>query len=181
MTALSERSGVAARALEFAILCASRSGEIRGATWAEIDLEGAVWTIPAERMKAGKQHRVPLSQRAVEAARTMLPLRPRREEEIADSLVFPGLRRRPLSDMTLAAILKRMEIEGATVHGFRSSFRDWAAEVSSAPFDVVEAALAHQIGNETTRAYLRGDLFQRRRDLMDEWANFILPMPRDEP
>lgn len=179
MTALADREGVAARALELLILCASRSGEIRGARWGEFDLDARVWTVPGERMKAGREHRVPLTDRAAEVVQTMLPLRPRRPEDQPGALVFPGLRHAQLSDMTLGAILKRMNIT-ATVHGFRSAFRDWAAECSSAPFDVIEQALAHQIGDATVRAYLRSDLFDRRRVLMEQWAGFVMAPPDAE-
>ncbi len=177
MTALADREGVAARALELLILCASRSGEIRGARWCEFDLDARVWTIPGERMKSGREHRVPLTDRAVEVVATMLPLRPRRPDDQPQALVFPGLRHAQLSDMTLGAVLKRMGV-AATVHGFRSAFRDWAAECSSAPFDVIEMALAHQVGDQTVRAYLRSDLFDRRRVLMEQWTAYVTA-PRD--
>lgn len=173
MAALSDREGVAARAVEFTILTAARSGEVRGAVWGEVDLEARIWTIPAEKMKADRPHRVPLSAPAVSAVKTMLPLRPRRPEDVPGALVFPGLRKRPMSDMTLGAVLKRMKVEGATVHGFRSSFRDWAGEATDAPFEVAEMALAQAVGDATVQAYLRADLFERRRKLMDGWARFL--------
>ncbi|AGT09475.1 tyrosine-type recombinase/integrase [Paracoccus aminophilus] len=173
VSALSEREGVAARALEFLIFTAGRSGEVRGARWSEIDLERGLWIVPADRMKAGREHRVPLSPSAVAAVQTMLPLRPRRAEDISGALVFPGLRRAPLSDMTLSAVIKRMNVASATPHGFRSSFRDWAASDGSASFEAAEMCLAHVVGNQTVQAYLRADLFEQRRELLDRWANFL--------
>lgn len=172
MAALGDRDGIAARALETLILTAARSGEIRGMTWGEIDLDRAVWSIPGERMKMGKPHRVPLCQRAVEAISTMLPLRPRRQEDQPEALVFPGLRKRPLSDMTLGAVLKRMDVE-ATVHGFRASFRTWGSEATAFPFEVLESALAHAPASAIVAAYQRGDHFDRRTELMDAWSAFL--------
>lgn len=164
MAELRQRKGAAARALEFTILTAARSGEVRGATWDEIDLEGRTWTIPAERMKAGKDHRVPLSPAAV----SLLQHQPRHAD---NALVFPGTRGRSMSDATLAAVLKRMDIP-ATVHGFRSTFRDWTAEYTSTPHHVAEMALAHTIRNQAEAAYRRGDLLEKRRRLMEQWAEF---------
>lgn len=175
MAALAQREGIAARALEFLVLTAARSGEARGARWSEIDLDRAIWTVPADRMKAGREHRVPLSPAALAALGTMLPLRPRKPEDMPGALVFPGLRRAPMSDMTLGAVIRRMSVEGATPHGMRSAFRDWATEHAAAPFEVAEMALAHVVGDETVRAYLRADLFDQRRELMDRWAAFLLP------
>lgn len=177
MTALEDRQGVSARALEFVVLCASRSGEVRGMRWNEVDLDKMLWRVPAERMKAGKEHHVPLSDRAVEVIQTMLPLRPRRNW--GDALVFPGMKHGQLSDMTLGAVLKRMGIANATVHGFRSSFRDWCGEETSTPFEVAEMALAHKVGDETSQAYLRSTLFKKRRTLMDQWAAFCSTLPDD--
>ncbi len=165
MQRLRKAEGMGARALEFVILTAARSGEVRGATWPEIDLQAAVWTIPAERMKAGRAHRVPLSDRALE----LLEALPRFE---GCDLVFPGTKNQPLSDMTLTAVLRRMKVE-ATAHGFRSTFRDWAAERTSTPNEVAEMALAHAVGDATEAAYRRGDLFEKRRELMTLWARFI--------
>lgn len=173
MAALADREGVAARAVELLILCASRSGEVRGMTWGEVDLDRKVWTIPGPRMKAGREHRVPLSDRALEVIQTMLPLRPRRVEDQTGALVFPGLRRAPLSDMTLGAVLKRMKVEGATVHGFRSSFRDWGAEATMTQDAVLEMCLAHAIADQTVAVYARSDLFERRRVVMNQWAEFL--------
>lgn len=162
---LRQVQGMGARALEFAILTAARSGEVRGATWSEIDLEAAVWTIPKTRMKAGRDHRVPLSAEAV----ALLQALPRFK---GVDLVFVGMKNKPLSDMTLTAALRRMKV-GATAHGFRSTFRDWTAERTATPREVAEMALAHAIGDKTEEAYRRGDLFDKRRVLMQQWALFI--------
>ncbi len=169
---LRTRDGVAPMAVEFLILTAARSGEARGVRWVEIDLAGKLWTIPAERMKAGREHRVPLSERAVAILQAVHPLQRR------DGFVFPGLKRdAPLSDMSLSAVLRRMKIgqDRASIHGFRSSFKDWATETTSFPNELSEAALAHITGDATERAYRRGDQFQRRRDLMEAWAKFCEP------
>lgn len=165
MQRLRQAEGMGARALEFAILTAARSGEVRGATWGEIDLEAAVWNISAERMKADRPHRVPLSERALE----LLEALPRFE---GCELVFPGTKNQPLSDMTLTATLRRLKVP-VTAHGFRSTFRDWSAERTSTPNEVCEMALAHRIGDQTEEAYRRGDLFEKRRELMTLWAKFI--------
>lgn len=164
MSKLAGMEGISARALEFAILTAARSGEVRGATWQEIDLDARSWTVPAERMKAKKEHRVPLSDAAVALLRAMPRL---------DDLVFPGARTgKPLSDMSLTAVLRRMGRGDLTAHGFRSSFRDWAAEQTAYPADVVEMALAHTIKNAVEAAYRRGDLFEKRARLMADWAKY---------
>jgi integrase len=166
MADLRKQDGMAARALEFAILTAARSGEVRGATWAEIDLEARVWTIPAERMKAGKEHRVPLSD---EAVKLLTPL----ADLAGNDLVFPGAREsKPLSDMSPTAVLRRMERQDITVHGFRSTFRDWAGETTAYPREVIEHALAHQLKDKAEAAYARGSLFDKRRSLMQAWAAF---------
>lgn len=171
MVRLREAQGMGARALEFAILTAARSGEVRGATWAEIDLAEGVWTIGPERMKAGRQHRVPLSVKALE----LLEALPRFE---GVDLVFPGTKDKALSDMTLTATLRRLKVP-VTAHGFRSTFRDWAAERTSTPAEVAEMALAHAVGDATEAAYRRGDLFAKRRELMELWAKFIdTPPPK---
>lgn len=162
ITALRSREGIAPRALEFLILTASRSGEVRGATWEEIDSN--VWTIPAERMKAGKEHRVPLSPRAVK----LLEGLPRMA---GTDLVFPAARGDQLSDMALSAVMRRMEVN-AVPHGFRSTFRDWASERTNYPRDVAEMALAHTIGDKVEAAYRRGDLFTKRTKMMNDWAKF---------
>lgn len=164
MSALREQKGLGARALEFTILTAARSGEVRGATWDEIDLDNAVWTIPAERMKAGREHRVPLSPAAIK----LLHALPRIE---GATLLFPSTKNTPLSDMTLTGVLRRMGVE-AVPHGFRSTFRDWAAERTNFPRDVVEMALAHTIGDKVEAAYRRGDLFAKRVQLMSAWSKF---------
>lgn len=168
---LARRKGISARTLEFLILTAARSGEARGARWAEIDWDARAWVIPAERMKAGKPHRVPLSDAAMAILEQMRGLDP--------VLVFPSPVRakdgsaRPQSDAVFVALLKRMGREGFVPHGFRSSFRDWATEFAHADREVAEAALAHTVGNATERAYARSDLFERRRALMDTWAAFV--------
>lgn len=171
MADLRRREGVAARALEFAILTAARSGEVRGMTWGEVDLEAKAWTIPAERMKAQKEHRVPLSDRAVAILYDVRPL--------SGGLVFEGQRKgKPLSDMSLTAVLKRMG-RGVTVHGFRSTFRDWAAESTGYPREVAEMALAHAVASAVEAAYRRGDLFAKRRRLMNEWAKYCARPPAE--
>jgi integrase len=167
MVRLRKAEGMGARALEFAILTAARSGEVRGATWSDIDLQAGTWTVPGGRMKSGRPHRVALSQRALE----LLEALPRLEGTTSD-LVFFGKSDKQLSDMTLTATLRRMKVE-ATAHGFRSTFRDWAAERTSTPAEVAEMALAHAVGDATEAAYRRGDLFDKRRELMELWAKFI--------
>lgn len=163
MKALRDVGGVAARALEFCILTAVRSGEVRGATWDEIHLEENVWIIPASRMKAGREHRVPLS----DAALALLKSIPK---DMRTGLLFPGTKEQILSDMSLTAVLRRMNRKDITVHGFRSTFRDWASETTSYPNEVVEMALAHVIGSAVEAAYRRGDLFKKRQSLMADWA-----------
>ena len=161
-----KREAVAALALEFAILTAARSGEVLGARWPEIDLDAKVWTIPAGRMKAAREHRVPLSEPAL-AILTKLS-----EAKVSD-YVFPGQRAgRPLSVMALEMVLRRMGIENATVHGFRSAFRDWAGNETHFPRELAEHALAHVIGDKAEQAYRRSDALARRRELMTAWANF---------
>jgi integrase len=167
---LRARQAVSARALEFTILTAARSGETLGATWAEIDLKAAVWRIPGVRMKAGREHRVPLSTAALTILSEMAQL-----GEDGGAFVFPGARRgRPLSVMAMEMILRRMKME-ITTHGFRSSFRDWAGEVSPFPREVAEAALAHVVGDATERAYRRGDALEKRRLMMEAWAGYCEP------
>lgn len=166
MEELRKRDGIASRALEFTILTAARTSEVTGAQWSEIDMEAKVWTVPAGRIKGGRDHRVPLSSRAV-AILKMLP----REVEY----VFPGARKgQAISNMAMDAVLRRQGYKGgrATVHGFRSTFRDWAAERTAYPNHVVEMALAHSIGNKVEAAYRRGDLFDKRQRLMAEWARY---------
>jgi len=163
MAELQDREGVAARALGFAKLTAARSGEVRGMTWAEVDLGAGIWTIPAARMKAGKEHRVPLSA----AALALLGQSGEAEELIFGSEAKPGS---PISDMSMTAVLRRMGRDGITVHGFRSTFRDWAGETTGFPREVIEAALAHRLKDKAEAAYARSDLFEKRRALMDAWA-----------
>lgn len=165
MTDLRSRQGIAARALEFVVLTAARSGEVRGATWAEVDLDGAVWAIPAARMKAGKEHRVPLSQAALE----LLKAAPRME---GSELLFPGTQGQPLSDMSMTAVMRRMEVD-AVPHGFRSTFRDWAGDRTAFPRDLAEAALAHVLDSKVEAAYRRSDALEKRREMMQAWEHFI--------
>ncbi len=168
MAKLQTVGGTAARAVEFAILTAARSGEVRGARWEEVDLKEKVWTIPAERMKMKKEHRIPLSDAAIKVLQKMVP------QEAG--LIFQGREKngevQALSDMTLSAVLRRMEYKTETIHGFRSSFRDWGAELTDYPSEVLEMALAHKVANSVERAYRRGDLFEKRNGLMSDWAKF---------
>ena len=169
VTRLREREAMAAMALEFLILTAARSGEVLGATWQEIDWEARLWAVPASRMKAGREHRVPLSGRA-------LAILKRLGEAKTGEFVFPGQRiGKPLSAMSLEMVLRRMKIDAATVHGFRSSFRDWCGEETSFPREIAEAALAHVAGDATERAYRRGDALEKRRKLMEAWAGYCEP------
>jgi integrase len=169
MQLLAGREGISARALEFTILTAARTSETIGARWSEIDLEEKIWIVPPDRMKAGREHRVPLCDRAIK----MLDELGRKSE-----FVFPGMRKgEPLSNMAMLEMLKEMKRRDITVHGFRSTFRDWGAERTSFPAEVVEAALAHMIGDKTEAAYRRGDLFEKRRRLMDAWAKFATSVP----
>lgn len=170
MGELQKREGMAARALEFTILTAARSGEVRGAQWQEVDLASRVWTIPAERMKAGKEHRVPLSPSTV----SLLQRLPRMEGE---PWIFPAPRGGMLSDMSLSAVLRRMQVD-AVPHGFRSTFRDWVGERTSYPSELAEQALAHALQNKVEAAYRRGDALEKRRDLMQEWDIFIYGLDR---
>jgi integrase len=164
MVELRKMDGMGARALELAILCASRSGEVRGATWSEIDLDTRVWIIPAERMKMKVEHRVPLTGEAI----ALLKAIPR---IVGTDLVFPSIKKTELSDMTLTAVLRRMNV-AVTAHGFRSTFRDWASERTSYDRNTCEMALAHAIGDKVEEAYRRGDLFEKRTRLMRDWAKF---------
>lgn len=163
--ALQRRDAVAALALEFTILTAARTGEVIGANWGEVDLEKAMWTIPASRMKATKEHRVPLSPRALEILAVTKGLH--------SEWLFPAMKGGKISGMAMSMLLRRMKID-VTVHGFRSSFRDWSAECSSYAHEVCEMALAHVIGNKAEAAYRRGDLFEKRRCLMNDWATFCI-------
>lgn len=163
---LRAQSGTSPLALEFTILTAARTGEVIGATWDEIDLAERTWTVPAGRMKGGREHRVPLCDRAVEILEGF--------KVLGDRHVFPGGKRgRSLSNMAMLELLKRMNRPDLTVHGFRSTFRDWAAETTHFPNEMVEMALAHIIENRVEAAYRRGDLFQKRCELMDAWALIV--------
>jgi integrase len=164
LSGLQARQATAALALEFVVLTAARSGEVLGARWDEFDLDRAVWIIPATRMKAGREHRVPLSRRTLKIVKAMHEVR-------NGDFVFPGQKPgKPLSVTTLEMVLRRMKIDGVTVHGFRSAFRDWSAECTNFTNEVCEAALAHMIENKVEAAYRRGDLFDKRRKLMEAWA-----------
>jgi integrase len=180
MAALKAVDGLGARALEFAILTACRSGEVRGATWAEFDEKAGVWTIPADRMKADKEHRVPLSPAALELLKALPRI-------AGTDLVFPSTKNTELSDMTLTSVIRRMDevsIKAAgngwkdstgkviTAHGFRSTYRDWAGETTTYPREVIEHALAHQLKDKAEAAYARGTLFEKRRQLMVDWAKY---------
>lgn len=164
MVELRKHEGIGAKALEFAILTAARSGEVRGATWSEIDKDAKVWVIPGERMKAGREHRVPLSDQAIRILDAM--------PQVAGSdYVFTAPRGGQLSDMTLSAVIRRMGAP-CVPHGFRSSFRDWASELTNYPSDMAEMALAHTISDKVEAAYRRGDMFEKRRSMMMDWAAF---------
>jgi integrase len=170
MAALRGQEGISARALEFAILTAVRTSEALGATWGEIDLASKLWTVPAERMKAGREHRVPLSEAAIGILNEMAK---KRVVSTPDAPLFPGAKAaKPLSNMALLMTLRRMKRDDLTTHGFRSTFRDWVSEQTDYPGDVAEMALAHAIGDAVEAAYRRGDLFEKRRRMMDEWATF---------
>ncbi len=175
MASLKKRPATAARALEFTILTAARTSETLMATWSEIDLAARLWTIPANRMKAGKVHRVPLS----DAALGILANMAKDNDVLPDAYIFPGARlRHPLSNMSMSMLLRRMKISNVTVHGFRSSFRDWAGEATQFPREVAEAALAHAVGSEVERAYRRGDALEKRREMMTAWADYLADADR---
>lgn len=179
--ALQKREGIAARALEFLALAAARSGEIREAAWTEVDLDQRLWVIPANRMKAGKEHRVPLTDQMLKILEDLPRLQ-------GNALIFPALRGKQMSDMTLSAVMRRMhqtELDGgrkgwldprlgrpAVPHGLRSTFRDWVAERTSYERDMAEIALAHTVGSEVERAYRRGDMLEKRRKMMEAWSTF---------
>ncbi len=166
MNQLSERESVSARGLEFQILTAARTGEVMGANWAEIDIDKALWTIPAERTKTDVEHRVPLSTSVIALLEHM-------REVSSSEFVFPGAKAgKSLSSMAFLQLLKRMGRGDLTAHGFRSTFRDWAAERTAFPREVAEMALAHTIGDKVEAAYRRGDLFEKRRKMMDAWADY---------
>jgi integrase len=188
MTQLRDEQGTAARALELAILTAARTGEVIGARWSEIDLAARLWTVPASRMKAGKEHRVPLSTRAITILEEMTQLIDIDKENNADSetnpFVFPGGKSgQPLSNMAFLMLLRRMKRDDLTAHGFRSTFRDWAAERTKFPSEVAEMALAHAVSSKVEQAYRRGDLFERRRRMIAAWSTFCAApteSPQDE-
>jgi integrase len=166
MTALRAEQSVVARALEFLVLTAARAAEATGARWDEIDLKAETWTIPGSRMKGARGHRVPLSSAALAVVEAMKPLR-------RGDHLFPGTRHgKPVSQGALLALLRRLEYRHVTTHGFRSGLRDWAAEMTVFPGEVAEMALAHAVGNKVEAAYRRGDLFEKRRRLMEEWARY---------
>lgn len=166
--AVRKRDAVAALAIEFTILTAARTGEVIGATWNEIDLDDAVWTIPAQRMKAKRIHRVPLPARAIAILNKVSTIR-------TGDYVFPGRKPgRPLSNMSMEMILRRMKVEDATMHGFRSSFRDWVGNETNFQREVAEAALAHVVGDAAEQAYRRGDALEKRREMMSAWATYCV-------
>jgi integrase len=176
LVALRDQEGIAARALEFTILTAARTGETIGARWSELDLLDKTWTVPAVRMKSQREHRVPLSARVLAILEEMQPHR-----HADDGYVFPGGKSgRPLSNMAFLMLLRRMGRDDLTAHGFRSSFRDWAAERTNFPSEVAEMALAHVVGGKVEAAYRRGDLFDKRRRLMDAWVEFLAKAPIDQ-
>jgi integrase len=179
---LRERPGIAAKALEFTILTAARTGEVIGAQWDEINLKARVWTVPADRMKGSREHRVPLTDAAIAVLEQMREVR-------QNEFMFPGDRRAMMSNMAMDMLLRRMGRD-VTVHGFRSTFKDWASERTNFPNEVSEAALAHAVGDKVEAAYRRGDMFEKRRRLMEAWAEFaserqatglIVPLRRDGP
>ena len=172
MTDLRKRDGMGARCLEWIILTACRSGEARPATWGEIDVERCVWTIPADRMKTGKEHKVPLVADAVKLINSLPKFQ-------GINYIFAAPRGGPLSDMSVSAVCRRMQVD-AVPHGFRSTFRDWCAESTNFPREVAEQALAHAIGNQVEAAYRRGDLFEKRRKLMNAWAGYCNQIQTNE-
>jgi integrase len=175
---LRSREATAARALEFLVLTAARTGEVIGARWNEIDMLDKIWTVPAGRMKAHREHRVPLSPRAVAILKEMLAAR---HGDASDTIVFSGPKPgKPLSNMALLMLLRRMERGALTVHGFRATFKTWASERTSFQNEIVEASLAHIIGGKVEQAYRRGDLFEKRRRLMQQWATFCTTQPTNE-
>jgi integrase len=172
MAELRQQRSIGARALEFTILTAARTDEVLDAPWDEINFADRIWTIPAERMKAEKEHRVPLSDAAVAILEQMREIR-------SSDFIFPG-RNGPLSNMTMLALLRRMRPGDLTVHGFRSTFRDWAADETNFPAEVAEMALAHAVGDKVEAAYRRGTMFQKRRQLADAWGRYCArPLPSD--
>jgi integrase len=173
MATLREQEAVSANGLEFLILTAARTGEVIGATWDEVDFDNAIWIVPSERMKNGKEHRIPLSSASIEVLRRM--------EIVAESnFVFPGGKHnRPLSNMAFLQLLKRIGHADLTAHGFRSTFRDWIAERTNYPNEVAEMALAHTVADKVEAAYRRGDMFEKRRKLTEDWCEFCARAPDD--
>lgn len=166
---LRKRNAMAAKALMFTCLTGMRTSEVLGSKWDEIDLQAKVWNTPAERMKGGLEHRVPLTEPMIDILNQVRPLR--------SIYIFEGQKRnRPLSNMAMLMLLRRMGVEGVTVHGFRSTFRDWASEVVQAPREIMEMSLAHKVGSDVERAYARSDLLDRRRDLMSAWSDFVVSL-----
>jgi integrase len=166
MQELREKQAMSAIALEFLILTAARTGEVFGATWDEIDLDSGLWTIPAHRMKAGQAHRVPMSEHAIAILSS-------RQQARGSDYVFPGQKPgRPLSIMAFDMLMRRMKANDYTAHGFRSSFRDWAGDCTSFPREIAEAALAHKVGDAVELAYRRSDALEKRRTLMQAWADY---------
>jgi integrase len=182
LAGLRQREGMSALALEFTIFTAARTGEVLGARWGEIDLAAKVWIVPGERMKAGREHRVPLSDAALDVLEKVQPLALTTDGKRDPAApVFPGPRRAlPMSNMVLLMLLRRMKRDDVTAHGCRSTFSDWAAERTAYPREVVEMALAHAIENKVEAAYRRGDLFDKRRRLMADWARFCETPPAGE-
>lgn len=174
---LRKQEGIAGRAFEFLILTAARTSEVLGARWGEFGIDERVWTVPGERMKSGREHRVPLSPRAIEIIEEMRSAVGGKGSLVA--FVFPGAKDGALSNMALLMTLRRMGRGDLTAHGFRSTFRDWAAECTGFPAEVAEMALAHAVADAVERAYRRGDLFAKRRQLMDAWARFCAAAPLD--
>jgi integrase len=175
LAALRAQEGIAARALEFAILTAARTGEVIGARWSEVDLLDKIWTVPSERMKAHREHRVPLSTRALAILEEMQPHR-----HADHGFLFPGGKNgKPLSNMAFLMLLRRMGRGDLTAHGFRATFKTWASERTSFQNEVVEAALAHVTGSKVEQAYQRGDLFEKRRRLMQQWEMFCTTAPTE--
>jgi len=167
MVELRKQEAVSAKGLEFLILTAARTGEVVAARWSEFDFIKKVWVVPSERMKAGREHRVPLSAAAISVLVKL------KKADLSPDFVFPGLRpNKPLSNMAFLQLLKRMKRDDLTAHGFRSTFRDWAAERTNYPREVAEMALAHTVSDKVEAAYRRGDLLEKRHRLMEEWAGF---------
>jgi integrase len=167
MKELQHKTDYSAKALYLTVLCATRTNETINATWPEFDLNNRMWTIPAERMKAGVEHRIPLSNAAIDLLTNLHRID-------GNQYLFPGMKQnRPLSDMAMLEMLRGMR-DGCTVHGFRSTFRDWASETTLHPDTIVEMALAHTIKNKVERAYRRGDAYERRKALMQQWCDYLL-------